>query len=119
MTAPVSLEGFDMPSPDWTEWLTAAKTTLDIFKGIRSELPTGSKYDLVQKEIEKAETSLSLSEAKLADALNYHLCQCTWPPQIMLWREKEKAYVCDRPECGRRIETRTNVESPVLKTEYF
>src|SRR5262249_48823266 len=67
------------------------------------ELPPGSDK-AVSKQIEKAEAALRASEVELAKTLGYTLCQCTFPPQIMLWKEAEKSHVCPRPECGRRIE---------------
>jgi hypothetical protein len=93
-----------MPVPEWTAYLTAAKTALDIFKGIRSELPQGPKADDAQRQIERAEQALKLSEAELAKALGYKLCECTFPPQIMLWNEQEDAHICPRPECGHQID---------------
>lgn len=87
-----------MPIPEWTVWLSAAKTTLDIFKSVRSELPQGIKSEEAQKQIEKAELALKSSEAQLAKALGYVLCRCTFPPQAMLWNKDRQVNVC--PECG-------------------
>jgi hypothetical protein len=64
-------------------------------------LPQGPKADAAQRQIEKAEVALKSSEAELAQTLGYRLCQCTWPPQIMLWREQEKLYRCQNPQCGK------------------
>ena len=75
---------------DWTAYLSAAKTVLDLFKGIRAELPTGPKSQQIKEQIDKAEGALKASEAELAKALGYKLCQCTFPPQIMLWSERTR-----------------------------
>ena|SRR5438477_3606447 len=91
-----------MAISDFVGYLTAAKSALDIFRGIRAELPQGPKTDQVQQQIETAERFLQKSEAELAQALGYKLCQCTFPPQIMLWKEAESAHVCPNPACGRR-----------------
>ncbi len=93
-----------MPVMELTAYLTAAKTVLDLFKGIRAELPQTTKTHEVAQHIEKAEEALRATEAQLAKALGYPLCQCTWPPQIMLWHENESAHLCPRTECGKRIE---------------
>jgi hypothetical protein len=77
----------------WGSWLTAAKTLLDIFKGLKAEFPKGSKADEVQTQIELAEDALQKSEAELAKNLGYQLCKCTFPPQIMLWNKYAKANV--------------------------
>lgn len=86
---------------DWTGYLTAAKTTLEIFKGIRSELPKSEAADKATEQIEAAEKALRASEAELAKGLGYRLCRCTFPPQIMLWRQEERASFC--PVCGDKF----------------
>jgi hypothetical protein len=85
---------------EWIAYLTAAKTALDLVKGLRSELPKGDKSDQIEKNIDDAERALKASEAELAKGLGYRICRCTFPPQIMLWREKEKANIYG--QCGSR-----------------
>jgi hypothetical protein len=85
---------------EWIEYLSALKTTLDIFKGIRSEIPSGPKADEAQRQIDKAEDALQKAEAELAKGLGYKLCRCTFPPQIMLWNKEEQTNIC--PKCGDR-----------------
>jgi len=48
-----------------------------------------------------ADEILKRSDSKLAKELGYELCQCTYPPQIMLWDQKRQAYYCPNPDCGR------------------
>jgi hypothetical protein len=88
----------------WTAYLSAAKTALDIFKGIRAEIPKGPKADEAQRQIERAEQALKVSEVELAKAFGYNLCQCTFPPSVMLWSEKQQAHLCPNPNCRCRIE---------------
>ena len=90
-----------MAAPDWLAYLTAAKSALDIIKGIRSELPRGPEADKAQEQINKAEEALSVSKAQLAKGFGFKLCKCTLPPPIMLWRKAERAYFC--PECDDRF----------------
>jgi hypothetical protein len=90
-----------MATPDFMEYLAAAKSLLDIFKGIRSELPKESEVEKVQKKIEEAESALKNSEAVLAKKLGFRLCKCSFPPQIMLWHAAERSHVC--PACGDRF----------------
>ncbi len=73
-----------MAISDLAEYLAAAKTLLEIFKGIRSELPKGPEAERTGEQIERAEKALRAAEAQLAKELGYNLCQCTFPPQIML-----------------------------------
>jgi hypothetical protein len=39
-----------------------------------------------------------LKDVRLAKEFGYSLCNCHWPPEIMLWRKREKANVCQN--CG-------------------
>jgi hypothetical protein len=61
----------------------------------------GPGKDALQNKITEAEDALKRSDGKLAKKLGYKLCRCTFPPQIMLWKEAQKAHVCPNPECGR------------------
>jgi hypothetical protein len=87
-----------MTVPDWMTYLTAAKTALDIIKGVRSQLPKGPEADKAQQQIEKAEAALKTSEAELAKSLGFQLCKCSFPPPIMLWSAAERTNIC--PACG-------------------
>jgi hypothetical protein len=89
-----------MTGAEWIGYLTAAKTALDIIKGIRSELPKGPRADEAQRQIEKAESALKISEAELAKTLGFKLCRCKFPPTIMLWSAPERTNIC--PVCGDR-----------------
>jgi hypothetical protein len=89
-----------MTGPDWMAYLTAAKTALDIIKGIRGELPRGSEADKAQREIAKAESALETSKAELAKSLGFKLCKCSFPPPIMLWNATERSNIC--LACGDR-----------------
>jgi hypothetical protein len=82
------------------EYLTAAKTTLDILRSVRAELPKGHRADHAQQQIEKAEQALKAAEAELAKGLGYQLCRCQFPPNVMLWSGSERTNIC--PVCGDR-----------------
>jgi hypothetical protein len=104
-----------MTAPDWLAYITAAKSVLDIFKGIRSELPKGPDADKVQRQIEKAEAALKSSDAELAKNLGYRLCKCKFPPEIMLWHTDERADIC--PACGDRFPPLQ--QRPAWKDDYI
>lgn len=86
---------------DIKAWVDMATGTANLLRDAASLLPKGSKRDEIESKILLAEDALARSDAKLARDLGLRLCDCTFPPQIMLWREAEKAHVCPRPECGR------------------
>src|SRR5215207_6806845 len=68
---------------------SATAPALGLFKEAYSALPKGEKRDEIEQKIKAAEASLARSDAALAKQLWYQLCDCTWPPQIMLWRQAE------------------------------
>jgi hypothetical protein len=85
------------------EWLRDGKLAVDFLKGALNLLPKGADRTKAAEQVEQAEVALAKSEAAVAKELGFPLCQCTFPPQIMLWKEAEKAHVCPRPECGHAI----------------
>ena len=72
-------------------FLGAAKSALDLFRGIRAELPQGPLSDQAASQIETAAKALKASEAELAKSLGFKLYKCSWPPQIMLWNNEKRA----------------------------
>jgi hypothetical protein len=97
MDAAASSEGA-MDASELTAYLAAAKSALDLFKGIKSELPQGPKADEAQKNIDKAELALKETQAEWAKAIGYRLCRAHLPPEIMLWNYERQADVC--PVCN-------------------
>src|SRR6202035_1407525 len=67
------ITGDDAMAAEWIAYLTAAKTALDLVKGLRSELPKGDKSDQIEKNIDDAERALKASEAELAKGLGYRI----------------------------------------------
>lgn len=97
-----------------TEYLNAGKSAVELLKTAVGFLPRGSKGVQAQarEEIERAEIALKASEAAAAKAFGYQLCQCTFPPQIMLWKEAERASVC--PACGHRAYTEYRISDAAV-----
>jgi hypothetical protein len=83
------------------EYLHAGKEALDLFKAAIPLLPKSGKRDEIEQKVNLASEAMKRSDAALAQKLGYNLCQCQFPPTVMLWREKLSAYVCENPECGR------------------
>jgi hypothetical protein len=112
-------KGIVMPTTDFafSEYIKAGSEALVLLKTLYPLLPTQNR-DEVEAKIHAAEEALQKANVALAQAWDYHLCQCTFPPQIMLWREKEKGHFCPRPECGRNT-AQFNREIPTLKTGFF
>jgi hypothetical protein len=83
-------------------WLDTGKAAVELLKGAAVLLPKGDKRSEIEKNILAAENTLLGSDAKLAKELGMKLCDCRFPPHIMLWQEAEKAHFCPNHECGRK-----------------
>lgn len=92
-----------MDIQDIKGWLDASKTALELLKAAIGVLPKGVKREEIEAKVHIAEEALRKSDAKAAKDLGYQLCTCTFPPQIMLWKEAESAHVCPNVNCGRKI----------------
>ena len=97
---------------DLTAYVGAAKASIDLLKDAYSLLPKGDKKDEIERNVRAAEEILKRSDAKLAKELGFMLCECEYPPRPMLWREKEKAWICQNPECGRKEHFSSETEEP-------
>ena len=82
-------------------YVTAAKSAVDIMKSVWALMPKGENKNALQQKID-VEQAMRRADAKLAKELRYKLCQCRFPPEIMLWKEQQKLFVCPNPDCGRQ-----------------
>jgi hypothetical protein len=83
---------------DIAEYIRVSKDSLNLLRAAWNLLPKGEKRDEAEQKIKAADEALKRTDAALALKFGYHLCQCTFPPQIMLWREKERGHFC--PKCS-------------------
>ena len=60
------------------------KDAIGLAKSAKDKLPNDGQKTSVEEDLEQAEKIGQLAEAQIAKALGYRLCQCTFPPQIML-----------------------------------
>jgi hypothetical protein len=89
-----------MEARDLIGWIQASKEAVSLIKNAYELLPKGSKRDEIENKVKLASQILERGDAKLAKELGFVLCKCTFPPQIMLWNEQEKADICPRVVCG-------------------
>ena len=92
-----------MDFTDLKDYVSLTKDALDLLKAGYSALPKGEQRDKAEKVVMRAADLMARSDAKLAKDLGYRMCQCTFPPQPMLWRQSEGVFACQRPECGHAI----------------
>ena len=95
-----------MEFTDLKDYVSLSKEALGLLKAAYSVLPKGAQRDDAEKKLEAAVALLARSDARLAKDLGYKMCQCTFPPQVMLWVEAENAWKCQNEPCGAKI-TRT------------
>jgi hypothetical protein len=80
------------------EGLGLAKGAVELLKGAKDLLPDSPKKDAAAQSLRLAEETFRIAETQAAQELGYHLCACTWPPQIAL-RQPDGSRRC--PGCGR------------------
>ncbi len=93
-------------------WVDAAKAALGLLNAAKDALPKGKQRDEVEARLRDAETSMKRADAKLARELGLRLCDCEFPPNVMLWRETEQAHVC--PRCQHRRNKPRVVAAPAV-----
>lgn len=80
------------------EGLGLAKSAVEVLKSVKDLLPDSAKKQAVEQSLRLAEQAFRIAESQAAEELGYHLCDCTWPPQIAL-RQCNGSRRC--PSCGR------------------
>lgn len=83
--------------------ISMLRDALGLVKDVKDALPSSDKKQALDRGLEQAERQLLLAEAQIAQALGYHLCQCTFPPQIMLskgYHSYQEVFAC--PKCGKK-----------------
>ncbi len=88
-------------------FLTSTKDVIQTLKEIIALLPEKDKKSL-DSRLNLAERELRLSEAQLAQTLDYQLCKCTFPPQIMLLKEGSN-YIHQCSLCKREMNKKPSV----------
>ena len=96
-----------MEPKDVSAWVTAAKGALDLMRSGWQLLPRGDKKDELEINVKKAEEALQISSVTLAKSLDYKLCKCTFPPQIMLWNKEKRTNICSL--CGNEDPPQPNI----------
>ena len=82
-------------------YIRATKGVMDIAKTMIGMLPKGQHHEEAAARLQEAEKALRAAEVQLAHSLGYHLCQCTFPPQIMLSQGRHSKRGTEVFKCGR------------------
>lgn len=68
----------------------AARDALGLLNDAKNLLPTGDeKIPIIEAGLDNAERSIALAEADVAKGLGFRVCECDWPPTIMVKIEIE------------------------------
>lgn len=92
--------------PEIKSLIDVSKSIVGLLKDFRDLAPAPKQSEIAEK-IEQAEKELSLAESATAKELGYDLCQCTFPPQIMLYKAEQGATVC--PVCSNAKQKKTRI----------
>ena len=76
------------------------RVALGLIRDARDTLPDPGQREALSKSLEAAERASQIAEAQVAKALGYRLCQCTFPPQIMLVTARDQ-YGRESVKCSR------------------
>jgi hypothetical protein len=64
--------------------------SIGLIKKTKDLLPESKEKDAISKSLVEADKAAKLAESQIALALGYKLCQCTFPPQVMLSKGYKK-----------------------------
>ena len=90
-----------------TSLIKTSKSAVSLLKEIRNLIPNAGQQSEISERILQVEKDLELAESTTAKELGYDLCQCTFPPQIMLYQKDIKSTVC--PICSHSKSKGTTV----------
>lgn len=83
--------------------LELGSKAISLMKKVKDLLPNTPEKEVATQTLEEAEKAFKIAEAQAAKELDYHLCKCTWPPQISLsvgYGDDGYAEQFKCPQCG-------------------
>lgn len=95
-----------MELSELSAYIHASRDVLGLLKTMTEMMPKGQDADRAAEGLREAERVLQMSEAQLAKALDYKLCQCSFPPQIMLskgYHPRHNTEVFQCPSCDKQF----------------
>lgn len=92
---------------DISDYVRVCKDVVSLISSSVALIPKGSRREEAERKLAAAQDALKRADVALAKQLGMKLCDCTFPPQIMLWRQEERAHVCPNGDCGRVVKPPT------------
>ena len=62
----------------------ALRAALGLGRNVQDLVKDGPEKEAALQKLAKAEIAIELAEVQIAQALGYKLCQCAFPPKVML-----------------------------------
>lgn len=78
--------------------LSVVASTIGLIKQLKTLIPDSPDAEQIEKQLNKLNEQVEIANTKLATELGYKLCQCRFPPAIMLFNKDLNADVC--PVCN-------------------
>jgi transposase-like protein len=78
--------------------LTLAKTAVDLASSVTDLIADPVKREAARVALDQSKRAFAIAETKMAEELEYPLCQCDFPPGICTLDRSDR-YIC--PKCKR------------------
>ena len=91
------------------------RQSIGLLKDTKSLISDDEKRAVVEKSLEEATLATGIAEAQIAKGLGYHLCKCTFPPQIMLWQQPSQVFAC--PKCDNELDPNVVIRNEGCSSE--
>lgn len=90
----------------FTKGLATLRGAIDQLKSATDQLPSGDQKTAIEKQIVEIERAIQLGNAELGQSLGFQLCNCSFPPQVMVSQggveeAHLESFMC--PNCKKRI----------------
>jgi len=82
----------------FTNAVKFAKEAIELLRQAKDTMPSGPKKEAAERALAQADTNFRIAEAQAAQGLDYPICKCSWPPQIMTAVEPPYKFKCGK--CG-------------------
>jgi len=81
----------------------AVNNILSMLEDAKDLLPDGKQKREIELEVKRVERAIRQANCETAGKLDFHLCKCTFPPQVMLFDKTRNVYKCPNESCGLEI----------------
>jgi hypothetical protein len=95
--------------------LALVTDVLKTMKGVKDLWPKGKERDQIESKVADAEKQLKLAESQIASSLGFRLCQCAFPPEVMLKPTGTDGNQVVCPKCGAHWPSRNRRQRAIIE----